>query len=579
MSARQPAVWTPARLGRYELLSEIASGGMGTVHLARVQGPVGFEKLAAVKCIHGALAQQRSFVDMFLDEARITAQVSHPNVCSVFDAGCEAGTYYLAMEYLSGETLASILERVAEDRAFGSSPHFGRVVARIVADACRGLHAAHELKDVSGRALRVIHRDATPSNIFVTYEGHVKVVDFGVAHAVGRLHQTSQMIAKGKLAYMPPEQLANAELDRRVDVFAIGVTLWEAITHERLFMRDSHAATVAAILSDPIAEPRAPDGTLIPELAAIAMKALSRQREHRHASALELAEELEAYIAASGPPVTADRVAALVETFFAEDRAEKQAEIAALVQGGPRAVTRPERVASDVPRGHLPTVPIETPSGRQPPSGLVRKTQTDLTSPSVPMSRAPLVLVGIAVFAVVATGVFFLADALMTAEPEVASREPATMEPEIAEAPPATREEHASAAQQTPSEPEPAPSEAGETTSEPEAAPSEVAAEPTARRDRRRTTRAPREERAPVMEPEPVMQIDAPPELHAVSVTSPGGWADVFVGGRRIGRTPTQVRLPPGQHVVEFRVGGTGPPVRRTVDVPAQRSVVLPSSR
>jgi serine/threonine-protein kinase len=225
----------PERIGRYELCFELASGGMASVYLARAEGSPGFEKLVALKRIHPHLADERGYVEMFLDEARIASRITHANVCSVFDFGESDGEYFIAMEYLVGEPLSRVQRRVVVNAEQRTSPLLPARMARIIADACEGLHAAHELRDASGESLNVVHRDVSADNLFITYDGAAQVVDFGIAHARQRLHQTEAGQVKGTFPYMAPEQMTAAVVDRRVDVWALGAVLWELLALRRLF--------------------------------------------------------------------------------------------------------------------------------------------------------------------------------------------------------------------------------------------------------------------------------------------------------------------------------------------------------
>jgi serine/threonine protein kinase len=309
--------------GRYLLQYEIASGGMASVYLARSLGAAGFERPIAIKRIHPHLAKKPVFVDMFLDEARLNARIAHPNVCNVFDFGEADGSYFMAMEYLVGQPLSRVLGAVATRQELLSSTRWHALAARILADACQGLHAAHELLDDHGYPLHVVHRDFTPHNVFVTYDGAVKVFDFGVARAEGRLHQTETGMLKGKLAYMSPEQLARAPIDRRLDVWAAGVCLWELLTLRRLFGRRSELETVQAIASDVILEPSKVRTGVPRELDAIAMRALDRDVDRRTASARLLARELNQYISTTGITTSMSDVAELMAELFPEERARK----------------------------------------------------------------------------------------------------------------------------------------------------------------------------------------------------------------------------------------------------------------
>ncbi|MGB5285475.1 MAG: serine/threonine-protein kinase, partial [Polyangiales bacterium] len=242
----------PSRIGRYELCFELASGGMASVHLARAHGDPGFEKLVALKRIHPHLACEQEYVEMFLDEARIASRITHSNVCSVFDFGEADGEYFIAMEYLVGEPLSRIHRRVLADVDQRDSPLLPMRMARIIAQACEGLHAAHELTDADGESLRVVHRDVSAENLFVTYDGATQVVDFGIAHARQRVHSTEAGQVKGTFPYMAPEQMTSAVVDRRVDVWALGAVLWELLTLRKLFLRETDVNTMYAVLSGEI---------------------------------------------------------------------------------------------------------------------------------------------------------------------------------------------------------------------------------------------------------------------------------------------------------------------------------------
>ena len=284
----EPKRTAPERIGRYRLCFELASGGMASVHLARAEGSTGFQKLVALKRIHAHLARDRDYVDMFLDEARIASSITHPNVCSVFDFGALDGEYFIAMEYLMGEPLSRVFRRVVADSDERSSPLLPARMATIIAQACEGLHAAHELKDADGESLHVVHRDVSAENLFVTYDGTVQVVDFGIAHARQRLHHTQAGQVKGTFPYMAPEQMTAAAVDRRIDVWALGAVLWELLTLRRLFLRDTDVNTMYAVLSSDVEPPSAHRSDIAPELDQIVLKALERNPERRWQDAREM---------------------------------------------------------------------------------------------------------------------------------------------------------------------------------------------------------------------------------------------------------------------------------------------------
>ncbi len=312
-SARQVA--DVPRLGRYRVCYRIAQGGMASVYLARIDTSVGFGKWVALKIIHPNIAADERFVAMFLDEARLAAQLDHQNLCSVFDFGEEDGTYYIAMEYLHGETLGAVARRAWATQ--GSLPL--EFCVRVLADAARGLHAAHEMRDVDGSLAGVVHRDVSPENVFVTYTGSSKIVDFGVARSKLQEHErTATGELKGKLAYMSPEQLHERNVDRRTDVWALGVVLWEVTVGRRLFRRQTDAQTVFAISRDPITRPSRLREDYPPSLEAIVMRALERDKERRYGTALELSRALEAWLNSTHNLVGVGEVGEFMQALFAD---------------------------------------------------------------------------------------------------------------------------------------------------------------------------------------------------------------------------------------------------------------------
>jgi serine/threonine-protein kinase len=301
--------------GRYQLLYRFASGGMASIYLGRFPGPDGFEKLVAIKRIHEHLTTLPQFVAMFKDEARLAARIAHPNVVQVLELGLCNGTHFIAMEYVEGESLTALLRRKR-------IPY--PVAARIIADALAGLHAAHELKNAKGELLHLVHRDLSPSNILVSYEGAVKVVDFGVARARGNLSITDAGTVKGKFAYMSPEQVKNLPLDRRSDLFSMGTLLYESSVHRRLFHADNEAATVAKILECDVPPPRSVREDYPQKLEAIVKRALSKLPGERYPNAKEMQLALEEYIFSSGAPVLPSTVGDLMREVFADQIVAKK---------------------------------------------------------------------------------------------------------------------------------------------------------------------------------------------------------------------------------------------------------------
>ena len=287
----RPAVQWPdtMRLGKYDVLRRIATGGMAELHLARMSGIEGFEKLVAVKRILPHLAGERAFVQMFLDEARIAATLHHTNVVQVFDIGEDGGTYFIAMEFLHGQDVRHLMAAAAARRITIGMDH----AIAIVLGACAGLHYAHEKRDADGQPLQIVHRDVSPQNLFVTYDGAVKLVDFGIAKASARLSETRSGVIKGKLRYMSPEQCCAEPLDRRSDIFSLCVLLWELTTGRRLFLRETELAIMRAIVDHDAPPPSSVVADYPLELERIVMKGLRRDRAGRHGTAEELQIELE----------------------------------------------------------------------------------------------------------------------------------------------------------------------------------------------------------------------------------------------------------------------------------------------
>ena len=268
----------PSRIGRHTVVGYIATGGMAELFLGKE--PTG--RPVVIKRILPHLARQTTFVSMFIDEARIGSRAKHPNLVEVFELGQVGTDLFLVMEYLVGENLAGLVRRLTKRNERISY----QLCAYIIAEVCDGLHFAHELKDDdSGKPLELVHRDVSPQNVFVTYGGDVKLLDFGVATASQRLTQTASGEVKGKYAYMSPEQCRGEPLDRRSDIFSLGTVLYELTTLRRLFKRPNELQVMRAITEDPIPRPTHELPDYPPALEAICVRALARDREQRYASA------------------------------------------------------------------------------------------------------------------------------------------------------------------------------------------------------------------------------------------------------------------------------------------------------
>jgi serine/threonine protein kinase len=302
------------QLGRYEILTQLASGGMASVYIARAQGVAGFERLVAIKVLHPHLAYEQEFISMFLDEARLAARIRHMNVVPTLDISDSPGDgYFLVMEYIEGNHLGALLGRAAKNGERLPRPF----VCRVLVDTLQGLAAAHRLVDEQGKPLKLVHRDVSPHNVLVGTDGIARLTDFGVAKADVRMASTRAGQFKGKLSYMAPEQASSNATDQRSDLFSVGIILWESLTGRRLFKGDSNAATLNKLLNDTIVRP----SELWPDLGpfdALVMKALSRDPEGRFQTADEFGEAIEEVAGRAGVAKTRD-VAEVVRSLDADN--------------------------------------------------------------------------------------------------------------------------------------------------------------------------------------------------------------------------------------------------------------------
>lgn len=300
----------PSTLGRFEVGAKIGGGGMATVYLGRERREGGTERLVALKVIREEFADNEEFAAMFVDEAKILARLSHPNVIQTLEYGVDQEHRFIAMELLTGRTSADVFEELVS-----SGDRFDLGVASwICARVAEGLHSAHEVVDEGGTPLNVIHRDVNPTNIFLTHAGEVKLIDFGLARARVRLSKTVDGVVKGKIPYLSPEQAHGRAIDRRTDIYALGTTLWEMATMKRLFKRSTDVATLLAIRDAHVPDPRDEDPSFPEELWRIIERALKRNADERYATAEEMRTDLDRFARTTGPH--APKVAALVERLF-----------------------------------------------------------------------------------------------------------------------------------------------------------------------------------------------------------------------------------------------------------------------
>ena len=338
----------PWFLGRYELIGELARGGMGTVYLARHAGEAGFQRLFAIKALHPHLAEEKEFVDMLHDEARIAARIHHPNVVAVVDLGVQAGLHYVVMEYVEGPSFGTLFKRNRESKC---PPE---LVVAIVIDALEGLHAAHTLRDDDGEQQHLVHRDVSPQNILVGTDGVGRITDFGIAKAETRITSTRPGTRKGKLLFMSPEQITGASvIDRRTDIWAAGVVLWGALTGIPLFKGENDAATMHNVLTKDIPPPSKEGWEPPAVFDEIVLRALERDSAKRFDSAMEMADALRTAAAATGAFGVKQRVARwVVESFSTELEGRRKA----IRDVAMRRAERPE-TAEASPVGWLAPLP------------------------------------------------------------------------------------------------------------------------------------------------------------------------------------------------------------------------------
>jgi len=334
------------RLGRYELIAEIASGGMGIVCLARAVGVGGFRRLFAVKVMHPHLVKDQQFVAMLLDEAQLAARIHHPNVVATVDICTVGDCYFLVMDYVDGFQLLDVLEHDGISREQRL-----RVSNRILLDAMAGLEAAHSLMNDDGQPIGLVHRDVSPQNIMIGIDGIGRLTDFGIALAASRISASRPGTIKGKPAYMAPEQARAHAVDRRADVWALGVILWEALTGNRLFVGDTEAATVLKVIDMPIGSPQSIDPELPEALCKVCLRALERDASARYASARQMAGELERAASSSGLLADSHEVADVLRQLFAREIDRRKAAIKAFANAiGPNSGPMGPRDVYELPR-------------------------------------------------------------------------------------------------------------------------------------------------------------------------------------------------------------------------------------
>jgi len=375
------------KFGRYFLVDRIAVGGMAEVYRAVTQGVEGFRRTFVVKRILADKAKSSTFIRMFIDEARICAALHHPNVVQVYDFGSVDGSYFLAMEYLQGKDLSSLM-RVLRAAKTAVPPGLAAFIAR---EAAVGLHYAHTLKGPGGQPLGIVHRDVTPSNVMLLFAGGVKVLDFGIAKAATAASEAGEGGGdgvKGKFGYLAPEQARNGEVDGRADVFALGVTMWEMLVGRRLFAGKDEVETLRNVLQKPVPPPSVMRPDVPPALDRIVLRALDRAREKRHQSAEELARDCDEVLGTLR--ADSQTLRAFLNDLFAEESSslsqnipELPEELLADLAPEPTGV-RPSSRRDRAPSLEIEVVDPTGPHGRTrtpaPPFGVMATDEADLAS-------------------------------------------------------------------------------------------------------------------------------------------------------------------------------------------------------
>ncbi len=388
-AAAEKASASVETVGKYVPIAELGRGGMATAYLTSSSGPGGFNKLMVVKRLRPALAAEPDFLRMFLDEARLAARIDHPNIIHTSEVGFDGANYFIAMEFVDGQPLENVIRRTKQRGAGKDATPADREAApsiplnlhlHILTKVLEALDFAHELKDFDGTPLNVVHRDVSPHNVMVTYDGHVKLLDFGIAKAADSTADTRTGFLKGKCAYMAPEQFGGANVDRRADVFAAGIMLWQALTSRRLWRGLTDTEIFGRLAKAEIPSPR----TIVPDLDArieqICMKSLEVDPAKRYATAAEFQAALEDYIASKPELRAAPRdVGKFVADLFTTERAKIQGLVESQINKAKRNSGELMNLAEYF--GHSGTAKVDgTPSLSTQPSAAAAPSRTRLVA-------------------------------------------------------------------------------------------------------------------------------------------------------------------------------------------------------
>ncbi|MBI3621696.1 MAG: protein kinase [Nitrospirae bacterium] len=352
----------PVRFGKYLLMDKIAAGGMAELFLAKQTGVKGFEKVVAIKRILPGLTQDQEFVGMFINEAKLAAILSHQHIVQIFDLGSTDGFYYIAMEYVMGKDLRAVVQRSQARSLPLTVGHALLIASRI----CAGLDYAHRKKDLQGRDLHLVHRDVSPQNILISYEGEIKLVDFGIAKAATQTTETRTGTLKGKLAYMSPEQATGKPLDHRSDIFSLGIVLYELVTGRRMFTGNNEFAILEQVRQAQIAPPSEINRDLPPEIDALVMKALAKDPVDRFQQASDMELAIDHLIAAKGYAFSSLSLANYLHALFEQDMTDDTVRVQRIAAAS--AGTAVEPVPDQPTMAHQPS-PGATPTTRRASSG------------------------------------------------------------------------------------------------------------------------------------------------------------------------------------------------------------------
>ena len=507
------------QFGKYTLVAKLATGGMAEIFLARLEGAAGFAKLVCIKRILPHLAKDQTLTSMFLAEANIAAQISHPNVCQVFELGEIDGRYFIAMEYLEGVPLSCFRRRDLYPGMIDP-----RLVAGLGIQACEGLHHAHNLKRPDGSPFEVVHRDVSSNNLFATTDGVIKVLDFGIAKIQDASVKTSTGSMKGTYAYMAPEQLRGERVDRRTDVFAMGIVLWELFGRKHLFKRETDFLTFQAITTEPVPHVCELRPDVPAALGDAIAKALSRDREDRFPTVRALGEALATAVAPLGGACSAAAIAEEIERVFATRLGEQRTLIRTAREGG--VLSLDDDLGPQIGHGTemlgTPISMLGNASSSAPAAPVFPVQRT--TAPSMPIAPAsrrwPIVMLVLLVLVAGAAAAYFYVRAQQ--RPVLAETEapPVRMTAVTIDAAPPDAEVIA-----------PPPTDAAVVAAVDAAVPPDAA----------RVTRTHRP---------PPPRISGPPGF--ITIDSTPVYAVIFIDGKKHGETPlVKIAVPPGRHTVK----------------------------